>query len=381
MIMAEVKLMQDAGLLDLNFQKYPDAARGYHLSLVGDSGLKVDENMYFLNNILTMTQLTGVVAGKEITRTKSIHGKDFEHFSDSKQKGERCEMKGMATDSVEQFEKAIITAHHAGIAIQLSNKYLGEIIQFADVPDTAEEFEQMLLKTNSLKESFETDQERGMVYEWAKLKRQTIDAVGQHNQSFVDSEFNGYVLDKDGNYVDTSEHIDVVRNKKLVDQETLVSKEFIDKVHLTPADMFSSQETRFVNALTNINNVFLKPPQGQDNSSINAKAVIDTVKQEGYGPILEGKAQQSIFENGGNFREGYYYVQGASEEMITHKSQILLNHFNKNMEKLLESKGIPRTVEQDNLVTAPAISSIKLPNGERTHFTISDNQPTTALFS
>ncbi len=350
MIMAEIKLMQDAGLLDLNFERYTKAPRGYHLSLGGDTGLQVDSDMFFLHNTMTMSQLTGINAGKEVRLAKGIHEKGLHDFSNVKQGGIRCEIKGMATDSVEQFEKSIITAHHAGIAIQLSNKYLSGITQLGQVPNTAQDFEKMLKDTNSLSTDFESDQDRDIVYEWFKLKRSTVDAVGEHNKSFVDSEFNGSFVNKDGEYIDHTDYINVVQNRKRIDQTELKSQEFKDKLKINIIDLFESQKLQFVNTLAKINDVFLKPPAGDFNSPVNAGAVLNTMKKENYGGIVDGKPQESIFERGGEFRDGYYYVQGASEEMITHKAQILLNHFNKNMEKLLQNKGVKRNVNQEELV-------------------------------
>ncbi len=364
MLMAEVKILQDGGFLDLNFEKYPNAARGYHLSIVGDSGLKVNGDMFFLNNVMTMAQLTGITAGKEISQTKNIVAKDFESFSNNEQKGDRCEIKGMSTDSIEQFEKAIITSHHAGIAIQLHNKYIRdlsledkynmgtnkEMELWSNVPNTVEDFEKMLIENSYLIEPFQSDQERNIVYEWAKLKASTIALVNQHNTSFVDSEFNGYLLKDNGEYVDTTEHIDIVRNKKLVDENILSSQDFEYNIYIDKDSLFRNQQNRFVNTLTNINNIFLKPPEADTNSPVNATSVLSTMKQENYGEIMDGKPEESIFENGGEFRDGYYYTQGASEEMIIHKSQILVNHFNKNMDKLLQTKGVRRVVEQEELV-------------------------------
>lgn len=352
LLLAEIKLLQNAGFLDFNFEKYSKAPRGYHLSLVGESGLYVNEDAYFLNNLLTMAQLTGVLAGKNIKSTKDIHRKSFDIFENNDQKGERVEIKGMGCDSVEQFEKAIITSHHAGIAIQLCNKYIPGIIQFAEVPDTTKEFEQMLVNTNLLTKSFESDKERDIVYEWIKLKREIVDAIGQHNESFVDSEFSGFLLDKSGNYIDTGEHIDIVRNKKLIDQEKLKSAEFQDEIHLSIEDLYTHQRSRFVNALINTNNIFLKPPQADENSPVNAKAVLDTLKRENYNDILDGDSKQSIFENKGELRDGYYYIQGASEEMISHKSQILLNHFNNTMEKLLKEVSQNKIRNRSNAIIA-----------------------------
>ncbi len=361
MLMAEIKLMQDAGFLDLNFEKYPNAPTGYHLSLVGDSGLSVDRDMYFLNNMLTMTQLTGITAGQEVRTTKDIHTKSFEHFSNVHQKGSRCEIKGMAADSVEQFEKAILTAHHASIAMQICNRYIigGESWvenQSGKEGNTPQEFEQKLIDDDLLVKPFETDQERDILYEWIKLKNKIVNAVKQHNSSFVDSEFSGYVIDEDGNYIDTSEQIDVRRNNGLVDPETLGSEKFIDKLRIQPETLFYPQGTRFVNALSNINNIFIKPSlENEDKpTNVNAKAILDTMKKDGNRGVMSGSAQESIFDKKqlGELRDGYYYTQGASEEMILHKSQILLNNFNKNMEKHLSVKGIKRIVEEVNVASA-----------------------------
>ncbi len=352
LLLAEMKLLQEAGFLDLNFEKYPQAPRGYHLSLGGEEGLVLDENASFLNNLMTMTQLTGVMAGKEVRSTKQIHTKQLEMFEGEEQKGARVEMKGMACDSVEQFEKAILTAHHAGIAIQLCNKYMPGTVHLGDVPDSSEKFEEMLKSTGTLAMQFESEKERDIVYEWNKLKKSIAEAIGQHNKSFVDSEFNGFTFDKDENYIDTGEHIDVMRNRKLVDEDVLKSQEFQDGIHLNIQDMYEQQNPNFVNALVRTNDIFLKGPQGGENSSINAKSVLDTQKAENYGGILDGDARQSIFDNGGELRNGYYYIQGASEEMISHKSQILLNHFNNQMEKLLQTSSESKRVEEANFVTA-----------------------------
>lgn len=330
MMLAEVKLLQDAGFIDFNFETYNQAPRGYHLSLVGDGGLSVDENINFLNNMLTMTQLSGVTAGNTISSTKKIHQKSFESLGIVSQKGVRCEMKGMATDSVEQFEKAVITSHHAGIAIQVYNKYSQDGV---------------------LNGPFVSNQEREIVFTWATLRQEITDAVSEHNESFVDSEFNGFLLDNKGEYHDTGEHIDIMRNKSLVSAETLSSEAFRNKISLSTKDLFESQTPEFVNALTNTANIFLKPPQGGENSSVNARAVIDTVKQSGYKGIVEGRSQDSLFEKDGKIREGYYTIQGASEEMIIHKSQIILNRFNAKMEALL-APGMKNEISQEESINA-----------------------------
>jgi hypothetical protein len=371
MLMAEIKLLQDANLLDFNFEKYQQAPRGYHLSLVGDSGLSVDENMHFLNNIMTMTQISGITAGKEVLSTKNIHVKSFENIPNHNQKGVRCEIKGMATDSIEQFEKAIITAHHSGIAIQLFNKYLDKTFIPPDLPDSSEDFEKALTSSGILLKPFESDQERDIVYEWAKLKKETMEAVDQHNDSFADSEFNGYIFDKKGEFKETLNDKDRSLNLKHLEDSKITQEELINKIKITKDDFFGNQTERFVNQLTRLNNFFLfksiypdkgqyiaiKQPTGEIVEILNLSNIHTMWNMRTEGDVLMENSYKnpqniSIFDNGGTIRDGYYSVQGASEEMIIHKSQILLNRFNKNIEKLLETKGVKRDVAKEELITA-----------------------------
>jgi|GEM_PF-1730889 len=372
-LLAEVQLLQEAGLFDLNFHNYPLASRGYHLSLVGDSGLKVDENMHFLNNMMTAAQLTGITAGKDVQSTKSIHVKSFEHFADTEQKGDRCELKGMSTDSVEQFERSVITTHHAGIAIQLSNKYLGEgLHMFEDLPGTAQEFEDMVTKEGLLVTSFETDKERDMVYAWTKLQHDMVMATERQNEHFIDTEFNGGVFYNNGEYIDTSEHVLAKENRGRLLDEGMSQEELHESVKIDTGDLFKQQTPRFVNALTHLNNFFLlkavTPSDSQYTTIMEAggteKKILNLsninslflMKDEGYiTRDRDGDKQQtaSIFEKsvldyGGELRDGYYNVGGTSEEMIVNKSQILLARFNNSIGKLLKEKGAPREFLQNN---------------------------------
>lgn len=351
-LIAEVKLLQDGGFLDFNFEKYPSAARGYHLNLGGEGGLAADSSACFLHNAMTMASLTGINAGREVLRAKYPVSNSLDKYF-AQTRGERVEIKGMATDSFEQFERSILTSYHAGIAIQLFNKYTGyskytrqsELFnnEFIDqLPDYEEELDGFLKERKMLAEPFSSNQERQILFEWLQLEKQITNALREHNESFGDSEFNGYVVLPDGEFVDTAEHIDIARNKKLLGNLDADSDEFRERFKINENLLFQGQQTDFVNGLVRVNNLFLKAPTGKrktqlDNSSVNAASMLSVMKNEGYKISDDsGTPQQSIFDRDGKMREGYYYVQGASEEMITHKSQILLNNFNKRMEELLK---------------------------------------------
>ncbi|MEO5646446.1 MAG: hypothetical protein ABIO57_01595 [Candidatus Paceibacterota bacterium] len=353
-MLAEVHLLKEIGFIDFNFEKYPQAPRGYHLSLVGENGLHANKDTRFLHNLMTMSELTGVLAGKEVKGARGIYTKDFEMIDGRKQKGERVEIKGMGCDTVEQFEKAVVTSHHAGIAIQVCDKYGLNSLTINDIPEDVEglEYELSIDPNHS---PFNNNVERDIAFAWLNLKKTVFEAVEQHNESFIDSEFVGYFLDNKGEYIDSTDHIDVSRNKKLLissNGEPIDTNTLIQQLHIPPNDLFEDQKVSLINPLIRANNIFLKGPQGEENSSVNAKSMLDVVKEEGYGSFQEGRPTQSIFENGGELRQGYYVVQGASEEMISHKVQILLNRFNKEMELLLKGESRTLNTENNQLVAA-----------------------------
>lgn len=365
MLLAEVKLLQDAGFMDLTFEKYKDGPRGYHLSLVGDSGLEVGSDMNFLSNIMAMSQISGITAGLETTRTKGILDKDFECFSSYPQGGKRCEMKNMSTDSIEQFEKTVLTSHNAGIAMQVNNKYLGKSnINFSDVVDSEVEFEEMLEKRGLPIIPFESDKDRNIVFAWNKFKADAAAAVESHNQNFIDSEFSGGFIDKNGLYIETLNGSDLdTNNRHLIDAG--ISKEaLVKEVYLNPNDLFNQQTLEMINGLTKINNFFLFKRTIPDESSyvlekqedgkmikvLNLSNISSIFKMKDEGKLVRDRdgdkpEKISLFDKDGEIRDGYYNVQGASEEMIIHKSHILLNRFNKSMENLLSEKTVKRVPE------------------------------------
>ena len=375
MLLAEVRLLQEAGFLDFNFKKYSSAPRGYHLSIGGESGLTAFlADAFFLDNVMTMASLTGVNAGREVSSTKGIHAKPLStYFSETK--GYRIEFKGMATDSVEQFEKAVLTSYHAGIAMQLSERYLvNSMVSFNDIdffdsvdyakimdslPEVESEFEGFLNKNKLIIEPFRSNQERSILFAWLSLKKDMHFAIKQHNESFGDSEFNGFAIRSDGEYVDTSDHIDIARNRKLLEKMEVDSQEFRNHFQIDDSLLFARPEDpAFVNSLTRVNNLFLKGPTDKRrgslaNSSVNAEAMLSIVKEEGYKMSdSEETPQQSVFDRKGKIRKGYYYVQGASEEMITHRAQIILNTFNERIEEI---------------ISKPEKSSVKIKTNQAAH--------------
>lgn len=289
-------------------------------------------------NMMTMTQLNRIVAGNEVRRSSQMFSNTLDAFEGNEQKGARVELKGAGCDTVEQFERAVITTHYAGIATQLCNRYIPDFPfdSLSKIPNDPGAFERMMEMDGRSQTLFLDMQERDIVHAWMILKRDMVAAVEQHNQSFFESEFDGSFINARGEYIDIGEQIDVMRNRRLLSEEERRSVTLDKLLHINPEWLFQEPKPEFENALTRTNNIFLKSPQHKLMSSVNAGSALMTMKCEGSRDIVEGRPQESMFDRSdGKLRDGYYYIQGASEEMITHKSQILLNRFNKAMEILL----------------------------------------------
>ena len=322
LILAEAELLNESGFVDFNFKKYKKLPRGAHISIVGENGLDVNQETYFLNNLLSGAQLTGILSGKEINDTKDVHKKDFNIFDNSKQKGYRVEFKGMGMDGKEQFEKSILYMHNAGIAIQIYEKY-----------------------KNNLKE-IKTEKEKKIFLEWEKLKMDTEKAILNHNNFFYSSEFEGFYFNEKEEYIETE--VDTKRNLNLLEEQKISKENLEEKSKINLDCLYKKQNPNFVNALIYSNNVFLKGYLNNQADNSNAIATLSNMKSKKDKSIMEGDYTQSIFDTG-EMRDGYYNFQGASENFISHKLQILLSNFNHQMEKIFEStdKNIEKEKDQE----------------------------------
>ncbi len=347
LLIAEVKLLQEAGMLDFNFKKYPDAPRGYHLSLGGERGLDASSgDMMFLYKAITMTGNTGLLAGKEVQSVKSVHAKSLESVEGFNQKGERVEFKGMGGDTFEQFERTVVSAYHAGIASQLQDRFIG--IQSEEftrgIPDTLEEF---LAEIDIPDYQTMSDKEKRIIFEWMQFKKQMILAVEQHNQSFIEAEFFGSFTTPEGEYRELNLEENYAAKRRRYFGKEDISLQKVQNEYQITSGMFQKLDADFVNVLTRANNllIFKEPVLSSDKLDASGKVIQNSnayafqteMHEEGYKKGVSGTPYASIFDREGKMRNGYYPIQGTSEEMITHKSQILLNRFNRNMESILRS--------------------------------------------
>lgn len=359
MLMIEMKLLGDAGFVDLNHKDFENGARGYHSSVGGETGLSsTSGDMNFLYNTMTIASLSGLNLGVEIHSAKTIHQKTLDDkIFEKKQGGDRVEIKGMGCDCSEQFNKSIMTVHNSGIAIQVMNKYLKDGDKVLDkMPDDINSFEDFINENDLFKnEGFNTIQEKEITFTWLKFKKDMLLALRQHNNSFAQSEFVGYVENEKGEMIDTSEDIDINLNKKRMSENGIDyhdAEKMKELYYLPEESLFDAQNSEFLRNLGHVNNtfVFKEPILSEEKiykdkitgkSHVkrefmsNAYSTLTNVRAKGYIKDVPGSSFDSIVDTKGEIRDSYYHYQGASEEMISHKSQIIVNEFNKNMKDLL----------------------------------------------
>jgi hypothetical protein len=70
LMLLEMQLLQELGFIDLNFKKegYEKGARGYHMTIGGESGIEISHNANFLQNVLVMSGWGGINAGHEVKK-------------------------------------------------------------------------------------------------------------------------------------------------------------------------------------------------------------------------------------------------------------------------------------------------------------------------
>jgi hypothetical protein len=348
LMLLEMQLLQELGFIDLNFKKegYEKGARGYHMTIGGESGIEISHNANFLQNVLVMSGWGGINAGhevKKLSRGRSLNIRqrgayDTQRvFSNTRP---AVEFRALSLDSWEPFERAVESAYYGALAIQAFEKYIPKISREALSElssDTLEGFLEELKDKKLITESPSDERTAQMIFEWAKLQKGILSDIADHNENFLENETTGY-LDDRGRWVD-AEDFGGGANRARFDSVAGGAQGFgsyKERMHINPTDLFKEATPEFANSLTSITNLFIKPSQESGGDVVNASSVLDTTK---IGRIAEAEDSQarykSFFDVSGKGREGYYYIQGGSEKMILHKAQVRLLEFKKSMEKIL----------------------------------------------
>ncbi|MCX6795169.1 MAG: hypothetical protein NT165_00305 [Candidatus Falkowbacteria bacterium] len=366
LMLLETQILNDTDFVDFNFQRSPDyqkGARGFHLTIGGARGLKVDDNTNFLQNSIIAASWGGVQAGQLGARANRGRGvslrfreanasnniKLFEENTSS------VELRSLSIDKMETLQRAVTTSFHGAIAIQALNKYSdknsAELSNYFNQATSKNDF----LKLISNVQFDEIDQNTGeIIYYWAEAVNAIEKAVENHNEAFLSEEVNGY-LDQNDIWVDSRDFGGEYNRKRFESvvksmDDTLSVEEYFNSTKIQRSKLFYSFDEELSDKLTKINNLFLKGGsvskggEGEKDEKIfkgdqaNALAMLTFTKLDNENLEYRSDSEfldYSVFNTQGDKREGYYALQGASEKMLTHATQRALLDFNKKMETLL----------------------------------------------
>lgn len=377
LLLLEMQLLHDIEYVDFNFDRsasYQKGARGYHVTIGGETGLYVNADTNFLQNSILAASWGGIHAGeigKRVSggRGVTLRGRSADGGNNNvkvfEQSTASVELRSLSIDKMEPFQRSIVTAFNGAIAIQALEKYTNctsdqiyELYKSNPIANE-KEFIENLKDLGRLKEGYDNDEKNmKIVYAWAELISNVKDALEYHNDEFLEGETLGY-LDKDGAWVD-SKDFGGSYNRSRFDSvvssidPTLSVAEYVNSTKIDSNKFFSIFDTDFADSLTKINNLYLKPSnkrtvKNEEGENINiggadqansismleiTKLNNENLEYRNDDTYLNG----TVFETLGGCREGYYAVQGGSEKMITHACQIALLNFNKKIESIVRQR-------------------------------------------
>ena len=374
----EMQILNDLKYIDLNFEyspEYQKGARGYHLTIGGEKGLSVNANTNFLQNSILAASWGGIHAGETGKRVSGGRGVTLRGRSAGDSNNIKIfdkptgsvELRSLSVDKMEPFQRSVVTAYHGAIAIQALEKYtdctsdlICNFYKNNSETKNENEFIQNLKNSGLLKEGYEENEKNmKIVYAWAELVSEVKEALDYHNNEFLNGETTGY-LDKDGSWVDTVDfggNYNKNRFNSVVDSidPTLSVEEYVNSTKIEFKKLFTSFNSEIADSLTKINNLYLKPGSVSkeiktetENKKIvklvgdqaNAISMLELTRFDNEN--IEYRTddtylKSTVFDTLGEQREGYYYVQGGSEKMITHACQRALLKFNKKMEEIVKN--------------------------------------------
>lgn len=358
LMLLEIKLLHDIEYIDMNFDRsedYQKGARGFHLTIGGEKGLTANPETNFLQNAIIAASWGGVQSGEsghKVNGGRGVSLRNREADSNNNinffgNKTNSVELRSLSIDKQETLQRAVTTTFNGAIAIQAFKECFPsgstEALNLLELEDGQKQMNETL---NS-KDKKVSDLARL----WIELIGQVNNSIRRHNKSFIDEEMFGYLDEKDV-WVDAADFGGEYNRKRFESiiqniDPTLSLKEYAKTTEIDSEEFFKSFSVQLSDKLIKINNLYLKPGttslNGEKKTSVfkgdnaNAISMLETTKLgnselEYYdGSLLD----KTVFDTAGEKRKGYYYLQGASELMLTHAVQRALIDFNSKVEKMV----------------------------------------------
>ena len=349
LVLLEMKLLQDLGFINFNFDrpKFEQGSHGYHVTIGGEKGIITNTNSNFLQNVLVLSGWGGVNTGTDLfslSRGRGVNIRQRERNNMILFEGQThsVEFRCLSVDQWEPFERSILTAHNGAIAIQAVEQYVDaqaskNLIFSERFPESVDDMLEELALIDAIDLDKLDEPTSEIIFEWLSLMHEVVHSLQDHNEKFWDNETSGYLNDN-GEWVDGQEfgaQNNKVRFEQVVKEidPHMSAQEYLARQQILPEAMMEPTSADWVNTVTHITNLFLKPSKESGGDSVNALAMLQTTKlgNDRLEDSYISRAKDSVFDTQGKTREGYYNLQGGSERLVVHAVQKRLLNFNKRM--------------------------------------------------
>ena len=337
LLILEMKLLQDLDFVDLNFTKqdYERWARGIHVTVSWEDGIRLEAATNFIQNILIWWNIWGVNSWEQIS-VLNPHGnirqkEDLDKIFGMQYSHIWVEYRSFNIDKAELLERLILSVFNLNMANQSIMKrsiLVGYVMEEAD---------------GSLWQlSWFRDEDALRIWElMLKAFKLLFDDIEElildHNHNFLENEAERSFEDMINDNMDENarKRQNMSRFKSVVLNDWGLGN-YISDIHIDDRRFMNWQiQVDIVNKFIKLNNLFTKK------DSTNALSMLYTTREpDGELMISREHAETTVFDKLDRWleeREGYNVIQWASEKMLTQAIQKRILKFNKDMRWFLES--------------------------------------------
>ncbi|HMY80904.1 MAG TPA: hypothetical protein PK048_03605, partial [Candidatus Absconditabacterales bacterium] len=361
LILLETHLLNELGLL--NFSKdflnndsiySHNEGTGIHITLGGETGIKKSEKSQGFHNFVQNSLLSTQWAGINIARDDIIdtHGGkssiSYRGEKSDQRKGSNvvdvfnngntntAEFRLYSIDGTESFERTILSKYFLGIGLQAIDKYTSitseNIKSLFNQDINSENVLEILNKNNLIIENIPSKEVENVIIEFINLQKNIFLSIEHHNKNFINNidniKSNFISLVSQGKIVGFTKE-DISTESKALES---IKKYINHDLQINYEELYKNNTNQH-NIIRKINQLFLK-------DGVNEKAFFSNTKNNITNEMENSninRHSRSIFNsNPEDYRDGYYYIQNGSPDLIIHDMQKHFIKYNNSIKNLLK---------------------------------------------
>ncbi len=371
LMILEHNLLQDLNFMDFNFTKdkqldkkdkdFCRGSHGMHLTLGGEHGIKDNGDVNFLQNMLTVCNWGTINAGESLgrlgysrsVRERGIRGEMHGSFKVFDEVTNSAELRVMDINTQEMYERTIMASHYAAVACQAVDKHLnyhinGVVSELQISLSEDDEFDEdtlfrVLEERDLISEKIDDERTKKIIFEWINLIMESKKIIEDHNKNAYETETQGYWDEEKQDYIMPTDFggskATLRRFEEVAAQQNMSVEEYFNESNVDFNGMFRGTTMDMANVFSRLSNLALKGDATNIYAMINNTKIPDSENPRGQIEESDsGRYERSVFDTSGKMREGYYYVQGASQKFIIHAMQIKMLEFMSSMKDIIGSQ-------------------------------------------